>query len=420
MKRWLEGTIGIMGILFVHLNFAQAAWVQTGPIGWGSPAVGRGGAGVAVADTCAVLTVNPAGMTQIEGNRLDMGGGLLIPRMRFSNPYTNSTHEVHYYPFPEVGYVYKLKDSPWSFGVGLYANSGGGWDYPNLKNQFFPGGKQSTALLQVAKAIGAAAYQVNEKLSVGFAVDGYHTTLNIKSTLGPGIYLNTEEPAKGEGSGFAIGLLYKLHSKLTLGLNYTSHSWMGDLKTSDTQVTFSPLSPWGSKFSKAYHFKLRDFGEPQKISFGFAYRPTERILFALDMNWKNFSSQWKKWGVSLINDKPVVKAIYPFDYRDDYDIQFGVDYTLKCGLTLRAGYSWSTDILKDQALFWVPIIHDVHNIGVGMGYGWKQLEINWAWSKCLTMKEYCEKTVLPQPDFNKSHLSYGDQYFSLMLTWHFR
>lgn len=419
MKRWLVGTICIICIFCRYEDLAQAAWVHYGPIGWGSPAVGRGGAEVAVADTCAVLTVNPAGMTQIEGKRLDMGGALLIPRMRFINPYTRSGHEVHYYPFPEVGYVHKLKDTPWAFGVGLYANSGGGWDY-NLQNQFFPGSHQSTALLLVAKAIGAAAYQVNEKLSVGFAVDGYRVTFKIKSPLGPGIYLDTEKAAENVGFGFAIGLLYKLHSKLTLGLNYTSQSWIGDLKTHDTVVTFSPLSPWGSKFSDNYHFKLRRFGEPNKISFGFAYRPTERILFALDVNWMNLSRQWKKFGVSLTSDTPVVKAIYPFGLRDDYDIQFGVDYTLKCGLTLRAGYSWSTDVLKDKALFWIPIIHDVHNIGVGMGYRWKELEINWAWNKCLTMNEYCEQTVLPQPDFNKSHLSYGDQYFSFMLTWHFR
>lgn len=419
MKRWLVGIMVVTSILLVQWDFAQAAWVHYGPIGWGSPSVGRGGAEVAVADTCAVLTVNPAGMTQIEGKRLDVGGAILIPRMRFRNPYTKVTHDIHRYPFPEMGYVQRLKGSPWAFGVGMYANSGGGWDY-DFQNPFFPGTLKSTALLLVAKAVGAAAYQINEKLSAGFALDAYRVTLKVKSPVGPGIYLNTEEPADNIGLGFAVGFLYKLHPKLTLGFNFTSQSWIGDLVTRDTVVTFSPLSPWGSKFSKKYNFKLASFGEPHKISFGLAYRPTEQILLALDIDWMNLSQQWETWKLRLTGDTPAIMARYPFRLRDNYNIQVGVDYTFKFGLTLRTGYSWSTDVLKDKALFWVPIIEDVHNIGVGLGYQFKKVGINWAWNKCFTMGEDCVQTSLPQPDFNRSHLSYGDQYFSFMLTWHFQ
>jgi long-subunit fatty acid transport protein len=270
----------------------------------------------------------------------------------------------------------------------------------------------------VAKAIGAAAYQVNDKLSVGFAIDIYRMTMKIKSPLGPGIYLNTEEPAENYGYGFAVGLLYKLHPKLTLGFNFTSQSWVGDLVTRDTVVTLSPLSPWGSYFSKKYNFKMASFGEPHKISIGLAYRPTERVLFSLDIDWMNLSQQWEEFKLRLTGDTPAIMARYPFRLRDNYNIQFGVDYTLKCGLTLRAGYSWSTDVLKDKGLFWIPIIQDVHNIGIGFGYRFKKLEINWAWNKCLSMSEDCQQTALPQPDFNQSHLTYRDQYFSLMITWH--
>ena len=418
MKRWLVATVCAFGILFVCEECSQAAWMHYGPVGWGSPSVGRGGAEVAVADTCAVLTVNPAGMTQIEGKRLDIGGAILIPRMRFRNPYTKVTSAVHRYPFPEAGYVHNLEDSPWAFGVGLYANSGGGWDY-NLQNPFFPGTNKSTALLLVAKAIGAAAYEVNDKLSLGFAVDLYRMTLKVKSPLGPGIYLNTEKPAENFGYGFAVGLLYKAHPKLTLGFNFTSQSWVGDLVTRDTVVTFSPLSPWGSGFSKNYNFKMAGFGEPHKISVGLAYRPTEKILIAFDIDWANFSQQWEEHKLRLTGDTPAVTARYPYRLRDNYNIQCGVDYALDCGLVLRTGYSWSTDVLKDRGLFWIPIIEDVHNIGVGLGYRFQRLEINGAWNKCFYMAEDCVQTALPQPDFNRSHLSYRDQYFSLMITWHF-
>ncbi|RLB12073.1 MAG: hypothetical protein DRG39_02870 [Deltaproteobacteria bacterium] len=90
------------------------------PIGWGARAVGRGGVEIAIADDADALNSNPAGITQIKGKQLDLGFGIFSPKIRFRNRYGRRHTRVQYYPAPEFGFVFHIKNTPMAIGFGIY------------------------------------------------------------------------------------------------------------------------------------------------------------------------------------------------------------------------------------------------------------------------------------------------------------
>ena len=82
-------------------------------------AVARGNAFVATADNPAAIYYNPAGITQLEGQNVQVG---VLSYLGINTRYeslsgTASDTKFEVIPAPQLHYVYSLKDNPFSFGV---------------------------------------------------------------------------------------------------------------------------------------------------------------------------------------------------------------------------------------------------------------------------------------------------------------
>ncbi len=108
--------------LFCFLFIANALGGTSGnsPSGWGGRSTGMGGAGVAAVDDTAAMIYNPAAITRIKQERIDIGVGIIRGWNRvFTNDYNDKEECSHkLYVAPQTGYICNLDDSPFSIGIG--------------------------------------------------------------------------------------------------------------------------------------------------------------------------------------------------------------------------------------------------------------------------------------------------------------
>lgn len=275
----------IASVLFILLlpSFSNASNCLE-PIGWGARAVGRGGVEIAIANDCDALNSNPAGIIQIKGKQLDIGVGVFRPKVRFKNRYIRRHTRTQYYPSPEIGFVIHLKEKPMAIGFGIFGN----------KNKMLGDSK-----LAVAKAIFGLAYQVHSGLSVGFAFHYYYINYYLASPMGPA-YLDAD---KMHGFGYNTGYMH-------------------------------------------CRTKMRNFGVPRKLALGVAYRVNKRWLVGIDLEWQQYSRAFNELIVKLSDMKiPSVQLRLPFRFRDTYIFSVGTECMLSRFLTLRFGYSLSTELI---------------------------------------------------------------------------
>ncbi len=383
-------------------------------IGNGGRAVGRGGVDIGIATDTSAMVSNPAGITQIKGGRVDFGNGLFFPWVRFENKdnaFDSSDHGREYEPFffylPEWGWVKHTSESPFSWGVGLFAVGGGGSGF-QLKNQFFPEGKRVESKLAYIKLTPTVAYQISPKLSAGFALNIYYSPLNLKGLFGP-VYLVVDK-ADAWGGGYAAGLLYQPTDKLKVGIAYTSESMLTDYETDKGYVQIA------GQAMQQYHAKVVDFQLPQKVGVGISYQFTPKLLVGLDAEWQDYSQAFRKIVIEM-EGLPIPPA--NLEWKDSYHFAIGAEYKITPRFNLRAGYAYtSKSVTPSEGAFpYIPsTTGDAHNLTAGLGYSWNNYLIDFGWSHHLDVAEKNEQSRIGA-DYENSTLGFGDNLFVITISY---
>jgi long-subunit fatty acid transport protein len=97
-------------------------------LGSGPRSTGRGGADIAVADDTFSINLNPAGMKNINGKRLDIALGPGVAQTHFENKYNDTDGDPFYFALPNVGYV-NNDNKRLAYGLALSVPSGLGTSY---------------------------------------------------------------------------------------------------------------------------------------------------------------------------------------------------------------------------------------------------------------------------------------------------
>lgn len=212
-------------------------------IGIGGRSLGMGGVDIGIATDTSAMVTNPAGITQIEGSRLDFGHGLFFPWMRYknkNNSFRTSSwgycHDPVFNYLPQWGWVKNLSDRPFSLGIGLFTVAGGGSRF-HWKNDYFTQQQEVGSGLAFNKITPTIAYQLNSKLSIGLALNIYYVPLELKILNGPA-YVKIKK-ASSWGGGYAVGFLYQATDKLKIGVAYTSESMLEDVETDEGYATIA-------------------------------------------------------------------------------------------------------------------------------------------------------------------------------------
>ena len=117
--------------IFTGGGLNKSAYAGNGfyPLGFGARVMGRGGADIAVADDTLSINLNPAGMTRIKGEKLDISGSAGVGFTHFQNDFNDKDGDPFYFLLPGIGYVNNREDSSWAHGIAFYTPGGLGTSY---------------------------------------------------------------------------------------------------------------------------------------------------------------------------------------------------------------------------------------------------------------------------------------------------
>jgi long-chain fatty acid transport protein len=311
-----------------------------------------GTAGVAgVTNTIGADSVftNPAGMTLLDGDQVTGGVQLLIPTNRFDSDIAtaggsdggNAGSPV---AIPSLFAVKHLNDD-WSVGFGISAPMGGGVDY----GKDFVGRYQTqVSELAVISISPAAAYKVNEKLSLGAGVSFLYTDLNLHMAVKqPGPFASDGQ-ARMDGlddwgyQGY-LGATYKANNRLTFGAVYRSEADVeleGDLNFRG--ITVPPLNKLTSQLNKA---KV-DFTYPQMVNVGFKYQIADDLMLMADVDWED----WSEFGdtrIGLSGDASTLQS-FDRDWDDTWHLGFALAKKFAEKQAVTAGISYDSSPVSDS------------------------------------------------------------------------
>lgn len=342
-------------------------------------ATARAEAFAATADTPSALYYNPAGISQLEGQNLRAGvyGIYLDPQYEPPSSSTTYHNEKKLGAVPHFFYTCGLKDTPVTFGLGLYSPFGLATRFP-----------QTTGFRTIATQ-GQLMYEtlnpvVSLKLCDTFSIAAGLTVNYANADLRQGILWPTQPydsfrfAGEGWAVGYNFGALWKPHEKISFGVSFRSQTDV-ELKghTSDYNTVAIPnVYPTFNERSAA----SAEFQFPLIAIFGVSYRPTPAWNFEFDADyagWNNLRT------VTIHQDSASV--IFPqniplaLNWQSSWYYEFGGTRYFDNGWHVSAGYVFNENSMPDS--HYLPTVADMdkHFWSAGTGYKGKRYSFDIAY-----------------------------------------
>jgi len=340
-------------------------------------AAARGEAFVATADNPSAIHYNPAGLTQLDGQQVQMGAYAMHFNPTFTPPgdATNAGTTYHIENkdalAPQLYYTYACPDSPIHLGLGIYAPHGASVTWP-----------QDTGFRAVALMGDLTYLRVNPviaceilpglSLATGVMID----YADIALEQGLSRRENSGDFFRFEGDdlslGYNLGLLWKINNKFTFGATFRSPLTLGfegqtNIEGRNIQVTDMPASA-------EYEF-------PYTTVLGLSYRPTEKWNIEVDADFSNWSS------IDTVTIRQKEKPPSPIQqnyhvnmgFKDSWILKFGVTRYFDDGWYVSTGYLFNENSVPDD--YYSPVVADLdrHFLTLGIGRRWSKYSVDLAY-----------------------------------------
>jgi long-chain fatty acid transport protein len=331
--------------------------------------------GAYVADGRDVSTIffNPAGLAQLSGFNIQVGGVMIAPRTTFRGPYPNSVEETKMVPsefiLPHIYASYQvMKDL--TVGVGIYAPFGLGSKW---ERDWIHAGTATETRLQTAVISPTVAYRmafdgigeisVGASLQIGLlsnaTLERVATDLS-RPTDGSFRTVRLEGEGKETYTGYSFGFMYKPMELISVGFSYRSQlelNLVGD-------ATFTGLPE--SQFIPGTQGDLQ-IVTPANWTLGVSIRPNEKLTLNLDyVNWG--WSSYDSLNIDFYEDYEtdfLADINNPRLYDDVYQIRFGAEYIVNESLIVRGGLGFDKNPVPDQTFD--PTLPDTDRLLTSLG-----------------------------------------------------
>jgi long-chain fatty acid transport protein len=347
-------------------------------IGYSTRSTGMGGADVAVDGDASSVSGNPAVVSAATPSSATVQFTALMPVLGYQDPANDVDGENNLFPLPLLGYVHKFGASPWSAGLGLYAQGGMGAEFQNVRT---PAGTSDEIMSEVSflRINPLVAYEVNPKLKLGATLLLGYAMAEFKlfpDTPGMNSGLNVQDLASF-GYAAKIGAQYKINEKVRIGATYLSESKV-ELDGGTATLNFGPQGGLVK-----YDAELQDFTWPQQFEFGVAYLPAKGLLIAADVKWINWSATVDQPKLKVSNPpagypatpfpdengNPMSSDTATFDmaWDDQFVYALGAEYAFNEKHTFRAGVNYGKSPVPDEKLN--PLFPAITELHATIGYG---------------------------------------------------
>ncbi len=364
-------------LLTVRIEPAQAT---TGLLMWCSSArsCGMSGAGIALHSAADAALANPAGVARSD-NSVHIGVGWMawMPMTVDYNdengiglvndtPKQSSAKDM--YAEGTMAITYRLSDD-WVVGLagGGTGGIGGKYREPRFKdaaNGDILGDRNydTNTSLGIMSFYPTIAWTPSDTLALGASMIVSHATLKSDSAVfrdanGDGLPEDADfdgdldivqtaghqERDHAHGAGFRAGFIWDINKKWSIGGAAQTPTWFEEFKEYE-DLLIGPINV------------------PAYTQLGVVWRGSDKFLIALD-----FRYQFYRF-VKILNTTPDNGG---FGWDDAKEVMLGGTYFLNPSLELRAGGSWSPNIIEKNEIFanaLSPLV-DTWRFDAGFGYG---------------------------------------------------
>lgn len=393
--------LAVVLVLGTHQAFATNGMIMEG---YGPISTGMGGTAAALDIGTAGMVNNPATLTMMEeGKRIDVSIGNLRPDVSSSAGSLSAKSGGDSYLLPAGGYV--RKQGNLSYGVGVFAQGGMGTEYDANTFLGAASGGDARSELGVGAVILPVAYEVNDKLSIGGALDYVWGNLDMKlgmpvldsggqpspgtfgdfvpafggnqvlgsanGTLVTGLAGMVTSPTttsaafdfsddndfsgKTSGSGVSakIGATYQVSPKLTIGGSYRMKTNMDDF-TGDGSMKLVDLTTGTTTMNIPGKYTVKDFQFPATTTVGMAYKTSDKTTVAADVSHINWSDSMKDFKLNFTAAPSFGGASADVVMKQEWDdqtvVKLGVAHDVSNKLTLRGGVNLAKNPVPDAYL----------------------------------------------------------------------
>lgn len=399
-------------------------------VGFGAESLGLGGADIPVARDANAVNINPAGMTQIQGSRFD---SYIVPFYSFNFSHTDANNDDYdidnpFGIFASAAYATQALHPNLRLGVGMFVSGGTGINYDDL-NTGFGTRDEYSAVLAITKFATAAAWKVDDRLSVGLGLNMTYSATRQKlypdtSSLGADtapeataddFYGLRVDAANGISWNLRLGLQYKPVDTLTLGLSYATET---DLKLRGGTATFnySAAGLGKVKYQNAY---IDGFALAQELGAGLAWQFHPRWMVAAEVNWLDWSHALRDATLTAtrpVNDAAPARVDFAqaLDHKDQVVIGLGLEYKLSDRTVLRGGANIAPSPIPNRTL--TPTLNLTADREFEAGFAHR---LNNGWEIASTMQVQGPKKERynnPQQPFGPATEDYGVIAVTLQLS----
>ena len=257
----------------------------------GSKAQAMGSAFVGLADNPTAISINPAGIIQLDKTQFLMGTTIADIHGHFvssgeagiNKKDEESSLEQKYQFIPNLYITHKIND--WvAIGFGEYTVYGASFIWEDkFEGRYVPTGKEGT--IQTMTLAPVVAFKIVDGLSVGVGgrVEYLKTVFDNMNYIAPFLSEpNVKMTAKDWALGWDIAALYKINENFSTGIHYRSeinHYTDGDDVKFSPQIRMLQIRNTDASF---------DFTFPQNVTLGFAWSQGP-VTLTLDGTWWNWS-----------------------------------------------------------------------------------------------------------------------------------
>ncbi|MBU1932429.1 MAG: outer membrane protein transport protein [Candidatus Omnitrophica bacterium] len=329
---------------------------------------------VAQADSPSAVHYNPAGMTQLEGSYVRIGGTIEAPR----NSYTStagmeSQMQKQLFYIPNMYLVNDVKSENWKVGLSLTSPYGLATDWADDSFSAYQATESNLEFYQINPSL---AYKVNDVLSIGGGIDYMMSYISKHKRLVPALG-GGEFRLKGDDTawGYNLGVLYKPSERHSFGTSYRSKIEMlyeGTARLTGLNAVAQGLYSFtSSEYTTAIKSKLV---LPKSLAAGYAFRPDEKWTFEVDLEWTDWSSVQEDFvtypnesnttRLGLLNSgNPAAK-----DWHSSLGYGIGAQYRYNDKTTLRGGYNFLETPIPSANFETALPDSDKHCFTFGLGY----------------------------------------------------
>ena len=367
------------------IHGAGFAIIENSASGMGSAFSSGGAAG----EDASTVWFNPASMTLLKGQNINIAGHLIVPKASFTNdgstfyngnPLNGSNADGGKTAFvPNLYYVGQVSDTIY-LGISVNAPFGLGTHYDDTWVGRYHAVETDLATVNINPAI---AWKINDAWSIGGGVSLQYVDVTLTSAIDFGSLPLVGTPGSDDGFadltadnsgslsfGWNIGIVYKPIETINLSLAYRS----GITHNVDGNADFTVPAD-AAHIVGAGLFKDSDINAevtlPASASFSYFQNISDFDIMA-DLTW----TQWSVFEELRIKyDNPSQPdSVTTENYQDQWRAAIGGRYHLNEEIIFRTGFAYDQKAVQDK-YYRTPRIPDNDRYWVSLGMGWQFSEV---------------------------------------------